>query len=122
MYIILYNYWCNSGVIMPRKMPTKAERDRKRKASEFPGRAITSLPNPVVVCSSRAGAFIDAAIPAAGRFSMDGAEAGACPGRSILCAYVRTRTRPGDRARREKIPAAPARPYKNSTFSRLEAL
>ena len=38
---------------------------------------------------------------------MDGAEAGVCPGRSVLRAYVRTRTHPGDRARREKIPAAP---------------
>ena len=35
---------------------------------------------------------------------MDGAEAGAYPGRSVLL-YMRTRTRPGDRARRGKIPA-----------------
>jgi hypothetical protein len=38
---------------------------------------------------------------------MDEAEAGTCPGRSILCVYVRTRTRPGDRARRENSPAVP---------------
>ena len=37
---------------------------------------------------------------------MDGAEAGRRPGWSILRPYVRTRTRPGDRARRKKIPAA----------------
>jgi hypothetical protein len=33
-------------------------------------------------------------------------EAGACPGRSILCVYVRTRTRSGDKAMRKKRPAA----------------
>ena len=42
---------------------------------------------------------------------MDGVEAGACPGRSILGLYVRTRTRPGDRARRKKIPAALTGPW-----------
>jgi len=42
---------------------------------------------------------------------MDGAEAGACSGRSILCVYVRTWTRPGDRVRRENHPAAHRPPY-----------
>jgi hypothetical protein len=37
---------------------------------------------------------------------MDNAKPGWRPGRSILCVYVRTRTRPGDKVRREKIPAA----------------
>jgi hypothetical protein len=36
-----------------------------------------------------------------------GRKPGCRPGRSVLRAYVRTRTRPGDRARREKTPAAP---------------
>jgi hypothetical protein len=44
---------------------------------------------------------------------MDGAEAGTCPGRSVLL-YMRTRTRPGDRARRGKIPA-PRPPHKPCT-------
>ena len=36
-----------------------------------------------------------------------GRKPGRRPGRSVLRVYVRTRTRPGDRARREKTPAAP---------------
>jgi hypothetical protein len=32
-------------------------------------------------------------------------EAGACPGRSVLCVYVRTRARPGDKAMRKRRPA-----------------
>ena len=39
------------------------------------------------------------------RFLTDDAKPGRRPGRSILCLYVRTRARPGDKVRRKKCPA-----------------
>jgi hypothetical protein len=35
---------------------------------------------------------------------MDNAKPGRRPGRSVLCVYVRTRTRPGDKVRRKNSP------------------
>jgi hypothetical protein len=30
LYAVLYNYWCNSGVIVERKLQKKGEQGRKR--------------------------------------------------------------------------------------------
>ncbi len=44
---------------------------------------------------------------------MQSAKPGCRPGRRILCAFVRTRTRPGDKAMRKKRPAAPCQQESN---------
>jgi hypothetical protein len=50
---------------------------------------------------------------------MQSAKPGRRPGRSILSVYVRTRTRPGDKAMRKKRPPPPSPPPKTVQFRAL---